>query len=351
MLLKLALVVCMTAFQTVDVDTPEDNLSVSERYTLRITKPRGGMASVKRMAVSQDGKKLAMATYDNLVFARCSDGEIEARFDSSPFALTFSGDGERLLAIEERKQQMFQTSPPSEIPFNFSRPNGYLGINLVQKNGKIVVASVDSGSPAAKSDLLKPGAELIAIKGDSGEFARDSVVGKPVQAVLQRLEGPANTDVKLTVIPRGQIEDTAVTLTRLAMLPTGKYGLPKKLAEPVPVASCVSNEFHEFRSAETGDYVSSIKCEQIRNDRGAKVTSRDGKWFAFVSTRNSCPTHNLRRPILLPRHPPPLLLPPPRGRSHRPNRNSNHSRHRSPSQGSRTAFQGRSQITSENQTD
>ena len=74
MLLKLAVVVLLTAFQSPNTDPPSDGVEVTERYTLRVKQPgRSGKPEVRALAISPDGKQVAVATSRELLFARSTD--------------------------------------------------------------------------------------------------------------------------------------------------------------------------------------------------------------------------------------------------------------------------------------
>jgi len=282
MLLKLAMVVLLTAFQGADVETAADGVEVTERYTLRIKQPGSSVKPrLRALAIAPDGKQVAIATSNELLFARSADGEIESRVRYSPFSMAYSNDSRQLFTISERQSKMFQVAPPAEIPSSFSRPQGYLGVQIQEKNGKLVIASVEPNSPASDADLIV-GSELVGIGEGSGTTI-DSVTGMSLKRVLPKLDGPPNTKVTFAVIPRGKIDESKVTMTRMLIKSSGGY-------EPVPtperaesVAWCMVNGFHELRSSRNGNYVSSLRCEQIKNDRGSEAISKDGEWFAFVA--------------------------------------------------------------------
>lgn len=282
MLLKLAVVVLLTAFQSPNTDPPSDGVEVTERYTLRVKQPgRSGKPEVRALAISPDGKQVAVATSRELLFARSTDGEIQSRINYSPFSMAYSNDSRQLLTINERASKMFQVAPPAEIPSSFNRPQGYLGVKLEEKNGKLVVATVEPGSPASKYEKIK-GAEIVGI-GEGNGTTIESVIGKSLKRVLPMLDGPANTKVTFSIIPRGKIDELDVTMPRMLIMPSGEYKplpIPKQ-AEAV--AWCMVNDFHEFRNSRNGGYVSSIRCEQIENNQGAQAISKDGQWFAFIS--------------------------------------------------------------------
>ena len=225
MLFKLAMFVLLTAFQSADVETT-DGVEVTERYTLRVKQPGSSVKPrLRALAIAPDGKQVAIATSNELLFARSADGEIESRVRYSPFSMAYSNDSRQLFTISERQSKMFQVAPPAEIPSSFSRPQGYLGVQIQEKNGKLVIASVEPNSPASQSGLVA-GAELVGI-GDGSGTTIDSVTGMSLKRVLPKLDGPPNTKVTFAVIPRGKIDESKVTMTRMLIKSSGGY-------EPVP---------------------------------------------------------------------------------------------------------------------
>ena len=281
MLLTFVFAILLTVIQTPNSDNSNDGVEVSERYTLRVKKPgRSGTPKVRAMVISPDGKQVAVSTSNELLFVRTADGEITSRFDYSPFSMTYSNDSQQLFSISERQSKMFQVAPPAEIGSSFTRPKGYLGVQLKEKNGKLVITSVVPTSSASKQTSLV-GAELVGIGEGSGTNV-ESVVGMTLKRLLPKLDGPANTKVTFSIIPKGKIDESKVTLTRMVIESSGSYApfTPSKSIESV--ASCLVDGFHEFRSSRTGNYVSSIRCEQINNDRGTEATSKTGDWFVFI---------------------------------------------------------------------
>lgn len=282
MLLKLIFVAMLSLVQAPAADEPDDGVEVTERYTLRVKKPgRSGNPSVEDLRVSPDGKHVAIATRSGLVLARTSDGEISSRINFSGFSLGFSADSQLVYCIGARDSKLFQVSPPGELPTSYSSSKGYLGISLQEKNGKVIVASVEPNGPAASSGLLKPGAEIIGV-GEGAGTSITSIVGRSLDRVLPMLDGPTKTKLTLSVIPKGKIDESSVTLTRMTIMGSGEFKVPEA-QPPQPVAWCLSDDFHEFRSARSGSYIASIRCEQIDNTVGTRAVSRDGRWFGFVA--------------------------------------------------------------------
>jgi WD40 repeat protein len=76
--------------------------------------------------------------------------------------------------------------------------------------------------------------------------------------------------------------------------PSGAYELLPTPERAESVAWCMVNDFHEFRNSRNGDYVSSIRCEQIKNDRGEQATSKTGEWFVFIAEYKDSETATLQ---------------------------------------------------------
>ncbi len=266
------------------VQQDADNLiEVSERYTVRIKKPESyNSPDVRGMKVSPDGKWLVVATKRDMLIVRTNDGEIEGRLPSTPFSMTFAKQSNQLLTIAERKSELIQIDSKTSRPVSVIRPKGYVGILLEERNGKILIKSVRPGSPAEKSELLKPGAEIVGFSQGQPLKPR-SVVGERVDRLTKSFDGPPGTKITLGVIPKGKIEDTNVVLTRGSLT---QGVTPSSDQKVVPVAWCMVNGFHEFRSSGDGSYVTALRSSQIHESRGTPVLSEDGSLFAFIAAYN-----------------------------------------------------------------
>ena len=194
--------------------TQAQQVSVGDRFTVRLKDPKGYSApDVRALAFSPDGTELAVATKRDLQFIRTSDGEMTTRLKQSPFSIVYSKDGNRFYSISESGSKLIQRQGKSEIPTNLNRIKGFVGLQVANKNGKIVVDSVAPGSPAAKSKSLNVGDEIVGIaNGRTGDIT--SVVGEDIKRFAKRLRGPAGTEFRLATIAKGKIDESNVLLER-----------------------------------------------------------------------------------------------------------------------------------------
>ena len=75
---------------------------------------------------------------------------------------------------------------------------GYVGCTFKEKSGKLVVDSVWDGGPAAASDKIGKGDEIIAITSIG---VRYPLLGRSVKNLVEPLSGPPGTSVTLHMIP------------------------------------------------------------------------------------------------------------------------------------------------------
>ena len=286
--------------------TCAQQVSVGDRFTVRLKDPKGyGRPDVRALAFSPDGSELAVATKRDLQFIRTSDGEMTTRLKESPFSIVYSKDGNRFYSIGESGSKLFQSQGKSEIPINFRRIKGFVGLQVANKNGKIVVDSLAPGSPAAKSELLKVGDEIVGIaNGRTSEIT--AVVGEDIKRFSKRLSGPAGTELKLATIARGKIDESNVLLERHSLgSANGQTAFEPYVPNTVDdtVLWCMSGGYHEFRSAKDGSFVTALSSENLSNTRGSMSVSPDGTMFAWAGKYIEAPesARVLRKKTLLAR--------------------------------------------------
>ncbi|MCL6618401.1 MAG: carboxy terminal-processing peptidase [Thermomonas hydrothermalis] len=93
-------------------------------------------------------------------------------------------------------------TPRSAENFNVQMSNSLEGIGAVlfRQDDVVVVREMVPGGPAARSGKLKPGDRIVAVgQGTSGEMK--DVVGWRIDDVVALIRGPANTQVRLDVVP------------------------------------------------------------------------------------------------------------------------------------------------------
>jgi len=83
---------------------------------------------------------------------------------------------------------------------------GGLGIEVTLENGLIKIVSPIDDTPAARAGL-KPGDYITHLDGDQ-------VMGLSLQEAVEKMRGPVNSDIKLTIRREGRDQPLDVTLTR-----------------------------------------------------------------------------------------------------------------------------------------
>ena len=286
--------------------TCAQQVSVGDRFTVRLKDPNGyGRPDVRAMAFSPDGSELAVSTKRDLQFIRTSDGELTTRLKQSPFSIVYSKDGNRFYSIGESGSKIFHCQGKSEIPINFRRIKGFVGIQVANKNGKIVVDSIAPGSPAAKSDLLSVGDEIVGI-ADGRTSKITSVVGEDIKRFAKRLSGPAGTELKLATIARGKIDESNILLERHSLGSTnGQTTFESYVPNDIDdsVLWCMSGGYHEFRSARDGSFITALSSQNLSNTRGSIGVSPDSKLFAWAGKYIEVPesARTLRKKTMLAR--------------------------------------------------
>ncbi|PWD99704.1 S41 family peptidase [Marinilabilia rubra] len=112
--------------------------------------------------------------------------------------------------------------PESEMDdFNFMTTGEYAGIGalITRRDDFVYVSQPYEGFPADKAGL-KAGDKILAIDGDDME-------GKKTEDVSNKLKGPANTEVNVTVKRYGVEEPLEITITRknIQINPVPYYGM------------------------------------------------------------------------------------------------------------------------------
>ena len=95
-------------------------------------------------------------------------------------------------------------SPRSSEEYNIAMKLSYFGIgaSLQLLDDYVTVKEIIPGSPVAVSGLLKPNDRITAVgQGKSGEMV--DVIGWRLDDVVQKIRGPANSPVRLSILPAG----------------------------------------------------------------------------------------------------------------------------------------------------
>ena len=268
------------------VQTDDFSIEVGDRFTVRTDgSNQYGNPDVRTIAVSPNGNEIAVSTVRSMMFIRPSDGEITQTRKESPFSIVYSADGSRVYSIGERGSKLIRVADKSEMATSLNRPNGYVGLQLGEKNGKIVVTQIDGGSPAEASDNFSVGSEVVGFAdGLSNEIK--SVIGQKLTDVYKKFDGTAGSEFRLTFIPKGKIEEEEITLKR-KLISSTENG--QTFSEFKPTTSndttlwCMSQGFHEIRSSVNGSFISSFSFRDFSGRSGTPSVSPDGKLFSWVA--------------------------------------------------------------------
>ena len=189
-------------------------LAAEQHFTARFTSTWGLSLKCHDMVFSPDGKLLAVSPASGrLALVRTRDGQIDREFDFNPFSMGFTRDGQRLYGVSEQARRIIDIATGSEETVRTTLPVGFIGMNVVRQNGKIVISSITPEGPLAKLDKVKVGDELCGIgQSQTGEIV--SVVGASPDKVRELLRKPAGTYLRLSVIPQGQLTPETFTLRR-----------------------------------------------------------------------------------------------------------------------------------------
>ena len=189
-------------------------LAAEQHFTARFTSTWGLSLKCHDMVFSPDGKLLAVSPANGrLALVRTRDGQIDREFDFNPFSMGFTRDGQRLYGVSEQARRIIDIATGSEETVRTTLPVGFIGMNVVRQNGKIVISSISPEGPLAKLDKVKVGDELCGIgQSQTGEIV--SVVGASPDKVRELLRKPAGTYLRLSVIPQGQLTPETFTLRR-----------------------------------------------------------------------------------------------------------------------------------------
>jgi WD40 repeat protein len=282
------LIATMISVLVGQVPDPTSGPGPGAHHTLRF-RAGGSPQTLNVMAFSPDGQTLAASlSGGKTVFVRTRDGEIVGSYDGSPFVLAYTRDGSRLLLASDTGFVSLDANRHAAVPLpssNLSREDGYTGLSLEQRNGKLTVAGMSPNSPAAKLGSIQIGDELVGV-GDGVGGPITNVIGSSVEDVRKLIIGPAGTSVRLKVIPKGR---TKAGVHAIRRQPIRKTDLGFEFL-PVPTAIIHDNvllhmdsvDRHVLRDAKTGRVVATLTPEAV-NNAGQYAISADASRFAIVA--------------------------------------------------------------------
>lgn len=254
-------------------------------YTVRLHDTRSGSPpKVKAVSLSPNSKLAAALTTRGIHLVGTDDGELVWKSSVGGFSMAFSKDSSKLLVIGRSGPKLLDTRSGSESSVEMAVDTGYVGLAFEHRNGKLLVERLDSRGPADVLGKINVGDELVAVgRGKAGPLK--SVIRASLNDVYEMLDGPAGTYVRLSVIPKGQIDDTTYTLRRHPREQENGRLIYQHLPETNiddRLVWCLSGGYHVLVDAATGEVISIFQMEHIVNDTGQHALSPDSTKFARV---------------------------------------------------------------------
>lgn len=242
-------------------ENEEDIASSTYRYVTESDYPQ----SYSTMAFSPDGSRLAISVGNKIDIINTELNEITGHVKSLAHTMGFSRNGEKLMIISDYDRRLVDMTVGSDrqIP---SKPNpGRLGLGLEQRNGKLLVSSITSGSPIEKNGEIKIGDELMGIGEGRGEEILKTF-GWTVDNAIAKLAGPAGAYVQLKLMPKGKSTPKTHIVRRMpATDANGKttFGeLPKPDLND-RLIRVMRDGRHSFDNVSTGQTVLEISLQDI----------------------------------------------------------------------------------------
>jgi WD40 repeat protein len=260
-------------------------------HSFRYNTSYGSYADMQALTFSPDSRQLAVSVSNHVDFIDLQDGEIIYQFQASPFNLRYTQDGKQLYMISTDQGRLLDVRSGVVLPTQYQQVISGPGINLEERNGKLLVKSLARGSSADASEALQVGDELVAFsEGQNGEMQR--ITGWSLKSMTEALQGYPGTFARLTVMPRGRYGakyEKTLTLRRTSAVNSNRNGggpASSRRALPKALGWCMVNgsHWHEFRDAATGQPVVHLETIDVENV-GMCSMSPDQTKFAVVATR------------------------------------------------------------------
>ncbi len=257
-------------------------------HTLRYLTTGGySEQNMRTIGFSPDSSQIVFSVGGKLDFIDPHLGRITGQHEARPFTAVYTRDGSRIYMISEYEATLLDTLTGTKINATFHRTPGYIGLEIEEQSGKLLVQGIRADGPASKVEGLKVGDEIVGYaQGRNGYMI--NVTGWKRQDLLDRLQGTAGTYLQLKVLPKGKFGDDNAKIYTIRRLPgesknnsfTFKPFTPAIIDDNL--AWCISDDHHEFRSAATGLPVARLQTIDVDNV-GQYAISPDQTKFAIVA--------------------------------------------------------------------
>ncbi|MFN0056419.1 MAG: hypothetical protein ACKV0T_30095 [Planctomycetales bacterium] len=258
--------------------------SGGEHHTLRFAYGNAGnVATATCIAISPRSDELLFGTtFGKVQFIRVRDGEMLQFVNGTGESAAYSADASRALIKTERRWVLLELPARRETAVFDDYVPGMLGITLSQRNGKLLVTELIPDGPGAQSGKIQVGDEVTSYAtGLLGP--KTSLIGISVKAATEQLIGLPNTTVRISLIPKGEEDETEVVLRRRGFHSRGTSG--EFVDEPAQgrdnVVPAIVQGGLAFASARTGRIFAGPTPETVIEDR-QRAVSHDFKRYAIL---------------------------------------------------------------------
>ena len=202
------------------------------------------------------------------------------------FTLAFSSDSQKVLGIGGYAGFQLIDIHTKSVRKLTKLPavQGRIGIGLHEKNGKLLIQSINKNFNPTLGDQIRVGDEVLALnEGEKSLRYDDSrqwklIAGQPLNKALPTMAGMPGSWVQLRLARRGSSEPVEISVQR--QWASGvKHPLPE---QGECLTQAISNNIFQFRSADTQQLSSCISLRDIKAN-GQTAISPDAKHFAALA--------------------------------------------------------------------
>lgn len=258
---------------------------LGQHFTTRLGDSRYSAPEATIVAFSPSSREVAVCTAKKTVFVDPNSGDITGSLQVSPLSLAYSKDGSRIHIVAPRGFFWLDAKTKGDLNFQLSDEPGFIGLALVEKNGKLIVSELHDGGPAKANGKISIGDEIIGIgNGKNGRI--ESVIGANQTKAVSLIKGNIGEAVRSTIIPNGEIDEvTHIVMRQARKIENGKYVFhsPAKRELDDRVGVSFENNYHMFTHAKDAKFVSKIQTQYVENSRGSAGLSSDGSIYVFAS--------------------------------------------------------------------
>ena len=202
------------------------------------------------------------------------------------FTLAFSSNSQKILGVGGYAgiQLIDVATGNIQRPRNLPGVTGKIGINIEEKNGKLLITSITDGFNPTIGDQIKVGDEVLAINEGEKPTRYDdrrewqTLAGKPLKKALEIMAGKPGSWVQLRLARRGTSDPIDASVQR--QWPASYNRTIPNSGESLTLA--IDKGVFQFRSADTMLLSAFTSLRDIQRS-GQHVVSPDGKRFGALA--------------------------------------------------------------------